>query len=160
MDGHDFFVRPIRPDDADMMIDHFNALSKRSVYMRFFPPLKQLSQQMLIRLTQIDYDRQVALVALMGEDQEEKIIGVSRIIGYFDGSQAEFAVTICDDWQGQGIGAALLAQCLAADRNQGMKQIMGFVLAENIQMLKLGKKLGFKIKRVEESSEFELTIDL
>jgi acetyltransferase len=160
MDGHDFFVRPIRPDDADMMIDHFNSLSKRSVYMRFFSPLKQLSQQMLIRLTQIDYDREIALVALMGQDQEEKIIGVSRIIGYFDGSQAEFAVAICDDWQGQGIGAALLAQCLAAARNQGMKQIMGFVLAENTQMLKLGKKLGFKIKRVQESSEFELTIDL
>ena len=159
MDGHDFFVRPIRPDDADMMIDHFNSLSKRSVYMRFFSPLKQLSKQMLIRLTQIDYDREIALVALMGEDPE-KIIGVSRIIGYFDGSQAEFAVTICDDWQGQGIGAALLVQCLAAARNQGMKKIMGFVLAENTQMLKLGKKLGFKIKRVEESSEFELTIDL
>lgn len=159
MDGHDFFVRPIRPDDADMMIDHFNSLSKRSIYMRFFSPLKQLSKQMLIRLTQIDYDREIALVVLMGEDPE-KIIGVSRIIGYFDGSRAEFAVAICDDWQGQGIGAALLAQCLAVARNQGMKQIMGFVLAENTQMLKLGKKLGFKIKRVQESSEFELTIDL
>ncbi len=159
VDGHDFFVRPIRPDDADMMIDHFNSLSKRSIYMRFFSPLKQLSKQMLIRLTQIDYDREIALVALMGEDPE-KIIGVSRIIGYSDGSRAEFAVAICDDWQGQGIGAVLLAQCLAVARNQGKKQIMGFVLAENTQMLKLGKKLGFKIKRVQESSEFELTIDL
>lgn len=115
---------------------------------------------MLVRLTQIDYDREIALVALMGEGRDEKIIGVSRIIGYFDGSQAEFALAISDEWQGQGIGAALLTQCLAAARNQGMKQIMGFVLAENTQMLKLGKKLGFKIKRIPESSEFELAIDL
>jgi acetyltransferase len=160
VNGQDFFVRPIRPSDAQMMIDHFNSLSKRSVYMRFFSPLKQLSRQMLVRLTQIDYDREIALVALMGEGRDEKIIGVSRIIGYFDGSQAEFALAISDEWQGQGIGAALLTQCLAAARNQGMKQIMGFVLAENTQMLKLGKKLGFKIKRIPESSEFELTIDL
>jgi acetyltransferase len=160
VNGQDFFVRPIRPSDAQMMIDHFNSLSKRSVYMRFFSPLKQLSRQMLVRLTQIDYDREIALVALMGEGRDEKIIGVSRIIGYFDGSQAEFALAISDEWQGQGIGAALLTQCLAAARNQGMKQIMGFVLSENTQMLKLGKKLGFKIKRIPESSEFELTIDL
>lgn len=159
VDGHDFFVRPIRPSDADMMIDHFNSLSKRSIYMRFFSPLKQLSKEMLIRLTQIDYDREIALVALMGEDPE-RIIGVSRIIGYSGGSQAEFALAISDGWQGQGIGAALLTQCLGAARKKGMKQIMGFVLAENTQMLKLGRKLGFKVKRVEDSSEFELTIDL
>ena len=158
VDGYDFFIRPIKPADADMMIDHFNSLSKRSVYMRFFSPLKQLSKQMLIRLTQIDYDREIALVALMGKDPE-KIIGVSRIIGYSGGSQAEFALAISDDWQGKGIGAALLTQCLGAARNKGMKQIMGFVLAENTQMLRLGKKLGFKVKRVENSSEFELTID-
>ena len=159
VDGHDFFVRPIRPSDADMIIDHFNSLSKRSIYMRFFSPLKQLSKQMLIRLTQIDYDREIALVALMGKDPE-RIIGVSRIIGYSGGSQAEFALAISDGWQGQGIGAALLSQCLGAARKKGMKQIMGFVLAENTQMLKLGRKLGFKVKRVEDSSEYELTIDL
>ncbi|MBA3012496.1 MAG: bifunctional acetate--CoA ligase family protein/GNAT family N-acetyltransferase [Desulfobacula sp.] len=160
VDGHGFFIRPIRPSDADLLIDHFNSLSKRSIYMRFFSPLKQLSKQMLIRLTQIDYDREIALVALMGKDQDQKMVGVCRIISYPDGTHAEFALAISDEWQGKGIGASLLNQCLAAARNKGLKQIIGLVLAENTQMLKLGKKLGFKINRVQDSSEYELIIEL
>ncbi|MBU0973516.1 MAG: bifunctional acetate--CoA ligase family protein/GNAT family N-acetyltransferase [Proteobacteria bacterium] len=159
IDGHDFFIRPIRPSDADLLIDHFGSLSHRSIYMRFFSPLKQLSRDMVIRLTQIDYDREIALVALMGNDRDKKIAGVSRIITYSDGIQAEFALAISDEWQGKGIGAALLTACLKAARQKGIKRVMGLVLAENTQMLKLGKKLGFKITRSPESSEYELIIE-
>lgn len=159
VDGHGFFIRPIRPSDADLLIDHFNSLSKRSIYMRFFSPLKQLSREMLIKLTQIDYDREIALVALMEIQGVEKIVGVSRIIDYPDGTQAEFALAVSDDWQGKGIGASLLTQCLKAAWHKGKKQVVGLVLAENTQMLKLGRKLGFDVKRVPDSAEYELTID-
>ena len=159
VDGHEFFVRPIRPSDADLLIAHFSSLSPRSIYMRFFSPLKQLSKETLIRLTQIDYDREIALVAVMGNGRGEKIVGVSRIIAYPDGTHAEFALATSDDWQGKGIGASLLKQCLKAARDKGMKNVMGLVLAENTQMLKLGKKLGFAISRVSGGSEYELTIE-
>lgn len=159
VDGHEFFVRPIRPSDADLLIAHFSSLSPRSIYMRFFSPLKQLSKETLIRLTQIDYDREIALVAVMGNGRGKKIVGVSRIIAYPEGTHAEFALATSDEWQGKGIGASLLKQCLKAARDKGMKQVMGLVLAENTQMLKLGKKLGFSISRVSGGSEYELTIN-
>ena len=84
---------------------------------------------------------------------------MSRIIDYPDGIHEEFALAISDEWQGKGIGASLLKQCLNAAWQKGNKQVIGLVLAENTQMLKLGKKLGFDIKRVQGSSEYELTID-
>lgn len=159
VDGHDFFIRPIRPSDADLLIDHFYSLSKRSVYMRFFSPLKQLSKSMLIKFTQVDYDREIALVAVFGEGRNKKIVGVCRIIDYPEGTHAEFAMAISDEWQGKGIGASLLKQCLKAAQNKGIKQVMGLVLPENTQMQKLGKKLGFVAHRVVGGTEYELTIE-
>jgi acetyltransferase len=159
VDGQPFFIRPIRPSDADLMIDHFHSLSSRSKYMRFFSPLKELSRDMLIKLTQIDYDREIALVALMGNEQNQKMAGVCRIIVFPDKTQAEFAIAISDDWQGKGIGSSLLTQCLKAARQMGIRRVMGLVLSENTQMLKLGGKLGFAIKRAAGGGEYELIIE-
>ena len=159
VDGQPFFIRPIRPSDADLLIDHFHSLSSRSIYMRFFSPVKQLSRDMLIRLTQIDYDREIALVALMGKEQNQKMAGVCRIIVFPDKTQAEFALAVSDDWQGKGIGSSLLTQCLKAARQMGIRRVIGCVLAENTQMLKLGRKLGFAINRVPGGGEYELIIE-
>lgn len=159
VDSQPFFIRPIRPSDADLLINHFHSLSSRSIYMRFFSPVKQLSRDMLIRLTQIDYDREIALVALMGKEQSQKMVGVCRIIVFPEKTQAEFALAISDDWQGKGIGSSLLTQCLKAARQMGIRRVMGCVLAENTQMLKLGRKLGFSINRVPGGGEYELIIE-
>jgi acetyltransferase len=121
--------------------------------------MKQLSKEMLIKLTQIDYDREIALVAIMGTDRERKMVGVCRVIDYPDGKQAEFAMAITDGWQGKGIGAGLLRQCLKASWEKGLERVNGLVLAENTQMLKLAKKLGFRINRASEGSEYELIIE-
>lgn len=160
VDGQPFFIRPIRPSDADLLIEHFHSLSSQSRYMRFFSPLKELSKEMLIKLTQIDYDREIALVALMGKNDSQTMVGVSRIIVFPDHTQAEFAIAISDDWQGKGIGSSLLTQCLKAARQMGIHRVMGVVLSENTQMLKLGKKLGFSIHRVPGGSEYELIIEI
>ncbi len=157
--GHPFFVRPIRPSDADLLIDHFYSLSPKSVYMRFFTPLKELSRKALVRLTQIDYDREIALVALMGKGNARKMVGVCRIIMGPDASLGEFAMAISDAWQGHGIGSALLSRCLTAARQMGVAKVMGLVLAENRKMLQLGRKLGFGVKR-SDSGEYELCIDM
>ncbi|MBU1196565.1 MAG: GNAT family N-acetyltransferase [Proteobacteria bacterium] len=158
-DGHEFFIRPIRPSDAGMLVDHFNSLSPRSIYLRFFSPVKKLSNAMLVKLTQVDYDRHIALVALMGPAGDKKMVGVCRIIVDPDETLGEFALAISDEWQGHGIGSALLKQCLKAAREKGIKKIVGSVLAENTQMLLLGTKLGFSRKRLSGQGEYELNIN-
>lgn len=160
IDGEPFFIRPIRPGDASLLIAHFNALSPRSIYMRFFTPLKQLSHAMLIRQTQIDYDREIALVALVEEDDDQQMAGVARVIFEPDGKSAEFSVAVADHWQGKGMGASLLKRCLRYAAAKGLERVWGLVIAENRQMIKLGKKLGFNMRRPPGASEYELEIDL
>lgn len=157
--GNDIFVRPIRPEDAPLLVELFESLSPRSVYLRFFSPIKSLSHSMLARFTQIDYDREMALVALAKTGQKERILGVSRIISEVRQNQAEFAVVVGDPWQGKGIGAELLKRCLSIAQERGIEKVVGTVLAENIQMLSMGRKLGFDILRANAGREYELSIE-
>jgi acetyltransferase len=115
---------------------------------------------MLARFTQIDYDREIALVALEAGSPEGKMLGAARVIGDPDGKKAEFAVMVGDPWQGKGVGAKLLKTCLQIAKERGIETVWGIVLRENTQMLALGRKLGFEASRTEEPGELELTIDL
>ncbi|MBF0102889.1 MAG: GNAT family N-acetyltransferase [Desulfobacterales bacterium] len=159
-DGESFFIRPIRPEDANLLMAHFQSLSPKTVYYRFFSPLKELSPQMLVRLTQIDYDREIALVALSQEEGVEKMFAVGRLITELDRSRAEFSIVVADSFQGKGIGAALLSRCLEIAKNQGIRFVWGIVLPENTQMLKLGEKLGFHIEWKQDEKANELTLSL
>jgi len=158
--GIDMFVRPIRPEDAPLLVELFESLSQHSVYMRFFSPLKHLPHGMLARFTQIDYDREIALVALSESRLKEKMLGVARVINERNQKHAEFSVVVADQWQGKGIGSELLKRCLTIAKERKIESVWGSVLAENVQMLKLGKKLGFKISTISGSNEYELRIDL
>ena len=157
--GIDIFVRPIRPEDAPLLVGLFESLSPQSVYRRFFTPMKRLPHSMLARFTQIDYDRHIALVALSVSKSKESMLGVARVILERNQKEAEFSVVVSDPWQGKGIGAALLQRCLSIAKERGIEKVMGTVLAENTQMLALGKKLGFKIKKVLGVGEYELSLD-
>ncbi len=158
--GIDIFVRPIRPEDAPLLVELFESLSPQSVYRRFFTPMKRLPHSMLARFTQIDYDRHIALVALSVSKSKESMLGVARVILERNQKEAEFSIVVGDPWQGKGIGAALLQRCISIARERGIEKVMGTVLAENTQMLALGKKFGFKIKKVLGAGEYELSIDL
>ncbi|MGD9823505.1 bifunctional acetate--CoA ligase family protein/GNAT family N-acetyltransferase [Desulfobacter sp.] len=153
-------IRPVKPEDAEPMLDFFTKLSAQTVYLRFFTPLKHLSRRMLIQLTQIDYDREVALVALFPAQSGEKIIGSARIIFTANGTEGEFAIMLADSWQGKGVGAALLKSCLAFSKRYGLKRVFGVVLRENRQMLRLADKLGFKKVTTPASGEIEISIDI
>ena len=156
----ELLIRPIRPEDAPLLQALYEALSPRSVYMRFFTPMRSFQHSMLVRFTQIDYDREIALVAIQESEGHETMLGVSRIIMDVTPDQGEFAVLVSDACQGKGIGAELLGQCLMIAKERGIQTVMGIVLSENTQMLALGKKLGFKITTMPGSSEYELTINL
>ncbi len=153
-------IRPVRPEDAPLLLTLYEALSPRSVYMRFFTPMRSFQHSMLVRFTQIDYDREIALVAIQENDGHETMLGVARIILDTTPDHGEFAVLVSDTCQGKGIGAELLGQCLMIAKERGIHTVMGVVLSENTQMLALGKKLGFKIAAIPGASEYELTINI
>ncbi len=154
-------IRPIRPEDASLLQGLFTTLSARSIYFRFFTPLKEMPAEMLARFTQIDYDREIAMVAIReGNGQEEEMLAVGRIIKGLDPSLAEFAILVGDRWHGKGIGAALLRWCLKIAKSQGVRHIWGTVVSDNTQMIALGRKLKFKIQRQPDSGEYEFKMDL
>lgn len=154
------FIRPIKPEDAPLFVELFNSLTPTSIYYRFFSVVKTLSPDILARFTQIDYDREISFVGLDDREGEERMLGVANIVGEPDGKRGEFSVLIGDPWQGKGIGAKLLLQCLGIAQERGMEIVWGTVLAENRYMVALGKKLGFTVKQSEEPTEYKLTIDL
>jgi acetyltransferase len=158
VDGRGIFIRPVKPEDAPLFTALFKTLSPTTIYYRFFGALKELNPEMLARFTQIDYDREIALVAIDEDSESDCLLGVARIIGDPDGRTGEFAVLVGDAWQGQGIGSNLLEKCLSIAEKQGFESVHGIVLHENRNMLALGKKLGFGIKREADSGDNELVI--
>jgi acetyltransferase len=134
-------VRPIRPEDAALERQFFDALSERSRYQRFLNQIAQLPPQMLARFTQLDYDRELALVALAPRSGE--FIGVGRYAPNADGETAEFALTVADAWQGRGVGRALLERLCDCARAAGYRTLYGHILNANRDMLGLAGRLGF-----------------
>ena len=145
-DGTRLAMRPVRPEDADMERAFVESLSEQTRYFRFFYRLHQLTPAMLVRFTQVDYDRELALLALApdpGSATGEKIVGISRYIANFDGESAEFAVVVTDAWQGRGIGRMLMARIIECARKRGLQRLEGVVLRANRGMLEFSKQLGF-----------------
>jgi acetyltransferase len=140
-DGRRVRVRPIRPEDAEREVRFFAGLSERSRYHRFMQHLPELPPRMLARFTQLDYDRELALVVLHPE--EDAFIAVGRYAPNPDGKTAEFALTVADGWQGKGLGRALLQRLCDAARAAGYEALYGHILAENWEMLDLAARMGF-----------------
>ena len=159
-DGLRLFIRPIKPEDASLLMDLFHILSRQSIYYRFMSPLKTLPRKMLALFTQIDYDRDMAMAAIDRNDLEEKMLGVGRLISDPGEATAEFAVLVGDPWQGMGIGAILLERLIAVAKERSMESLWGYVLSDNTRMLSLGRKLGFTISKIADAGEYKLIIDL
>ena len=145
-DGMEITIRPIRPEDAEMEKDFVARMSDESKYYRFMDTIRELTQPMLVRFTQIDYDREMALVATVeNEDGTEKQIGVSRYVTNPDGESVEFALAVADDWQKHGIGRKLMGALIECARMKGYRAVVGDVLALNTKMFRLMTSLGFTI---------------
>jgi acetyltransferase len=138
-------LRPIRPEDAEMEKAFVRKLSPESRYFRFMDTLRELTPAMLVRFTQIDYDREMAFVATVAGDSGEEEIGVSRYVTNPDAESCEFAIVIADDWHRKGLGRRLMTQLIEVARARGLRSMIGHVLAENRSMLTLCQHLGFVI---------------
>lgn len=159
-DGSNIIIRPIRPEDAELEQAFVRELSEESRYFRFMNSIQELSQAMLVRFTQIDYSREIALVAVTDAharkiDAKEIELGVARYATNPDGESCEFAIVIADDMHGRGLGSKLMTALMDAARERGLKVMQGEVLSQNSHMLKLMKNLNFTIETSKEDDSIK-----
>jgi acetyltransferase len=147
-DGSPCVLRPIRPEDADELQRFVREeLSDESRFNRFMSTLKQLPPSLLVRFTQLDYAREMALVVTVEEDGIPHMAGVARYTANPDAASCEFAISIGDRWQGRGLGYQLMSTLFLAALDAGLSTIEGEILGTNSQMLGLMRKLGFEIRQ-------------
>jgi acetyltransferase len=149
-DGTDITIRPIRPEDAQLVQRFVHDLSDESKYYRFMNSMHELTETMLVRLTQIDYSRELALIATAADGDHEIELGVARYAINPDGDSCEFALVVADNIQGKGLGQKLMVALMEAARDKGLSVIEGEVLSSNHKMLRLMTRLGYAIKVSEE----------
>jgi acetyltransferase len=154
-DGMDITIRPIRAEDSALVQDFVRNLSEQSRYMRFMNSVQELSQAMLVRFTQIDYSREMALIAVTEEHGKEIELGVARFATNPDGESCEFALVISDNMHGKGLGQKLMSSLMDAARSKGLKVIEGEVLKNNADMLHLMDRLGFKVETSTEDDSIK-----
>jgi acetyltransferase len=146
-DGTRLLLRPIRPEDEPELRAAFAKLSPESVRLRFHARLRELSHDLAARLTQIDYDREMALVLVAdGPAGATQIEGVVRLVADPDNERAEYAVIVSDRLAGSGLGTMLMEKIIAYARSRGIGEIFGMVLAENAPMLAICRRLGFALR--------------
>ncbi len=154
-DGTVASLRPIRPDDGDALQRFHNAQSDESIYLRFFAPLRRLSDADVTRFTHVDYTDRVALVVTM----RGEIIGVGRF-DRLDGRSAEVAFNISDHFQGKGIGSVLLEHLAAIARDLGIGRFVAEVLPQNRKMLAVFSDAGYEVTRRVEDGVVEVGFDI
>jgi len=138
-------LRPIRPEDAEIEQAFVRSLSPESRRFRFMDTLRELTPAMLVRFTQIDYDREMAFVATVQRDGKEVEVGVCRYITNPDGVTCEYAIVIADDWHRRGLGRRMMVQLIEVARRRGLAAMIGHVMSSNRGMLELCQALGFVI---------------
>jgi len=156
--GVTIFIRPIKPEDEPLLADLFHRLSPESIYFRFFHPMHEVPHSVLARCTQIDYDRDMALVAFEHAEPEKNLLGVARAMSNPRGIHSEFAIVVDDRWHRRGIGTALLQHLMNIAQERHMEPLVGYVLPGNTGMLALARNLGFAVTRDPQSNAYTLTL--
>lgn len=148
-DGQDVIIRPIRPEDEPMEKEMFSNFSKQTQYFRFFGYIKDVTHEMLVRFTQIDYEREMALMAQVEEKGKKKMIGVVRIVNNVGDKNTEFAIVVADPWQGKGLGGKLTDLILDISRENGAEKVYASVLKANSTMVQMFKSRNFDVKSID-----------
>jgi RimJ/RimL family protein N-acetyltransferase len=157
-DGRRFKIRAIRPDDKDTLLAAVGRSSAQSVYRRFFSPKRGFTEQEIAYFVNVDFINHVALVATL-EDEGRMIIGGCRYIVVQPG-KAEMAFFVDDQYQGQGVGAALMRHLAKIARDAGLKELIAEILADNISMLKVFQKSGLRLSTSREGQVIHVALQL
>ena len=151
--GINICIRPIRPEDAMLEKDFVHRLSERTKYFRFMRELHELTPEMIVRFTQIDYDREMAFLAISENANLPHELGVGRYIRNPDGHSAEFTLVVADDCQHLGIGSKIMKTLMQTAKAKGITYLEAEILSSNNAMLALVKKLGFSIETITTNAE-------
>jgi acetyltransferase len=162
--GVPVIIRPIRPEDELLMVGFHKALSERTVYLRYFQPLKlrqRVSHERLVRICFQDYDRQIALV-VESKDAEGKavIIAVGRLSKIHSQSEAELAVLVDDRYQHLGLGKELYRRMIEIARAEKLQRVLSTILTENLEMRAICSKLGFALRADVEEDTVQAVLEL
>jgi acetyltransferase len=142
-------LRPINPEDEILFSELFKSLSEETMRFRFFQIIKDVTHETLTRYCNIDYSREIAIVAEIQQDKR-RIIGAVRLIVEPGRNCGEFAVVVGDQWQGQGLGSKLLDYIIEIGKDMKLEKMYGFVIRDNVKMIHLCRKKGFEIEPAEE----------
>ncbi|HEX3035531.1 MAG TPA: GNAT family N-acetyltransferase, partial [Thermodesulfobacteriota bacterium] len=153
-DGTVVLCRPMKPEDEPLILELFNVCSRETIAFRFFHYMKITTHEQLVRFTQIDYDREISIVAVVQPPGRERILGIGQVLLEPKGEKAEFAVVVGDPWQGKGLGKVLTEICISVAKEKGVKFLWGDVIPENKPMINLFKKEGFGIGGKREGSVY------
>lgn len=150
--GQNFLLRPVRPEDADAHAAMLSRFSAEDMRFRFFSPLKQLPIEQIVRLTDIDYTREMAIIAV--HEVSHQTVGVARLVrNDTDGKSAEFAVAVDPGFKKYGLGTVLMQSVIAWGWAHGVQEIIGQILADNVPMLTFIKRLGFTLRRMPDEPD-------
>ena len=144
-------LRPIRPEDEPLWSEMINSLSEATTEYRFFGPVKEITKSMLVRYLHIDYDREIAIVAIQGQKKKARMLGVARLTKETANAvEGEFAIVVRDEYQGRSLGTQLMDALILAARDQHVREINGDVLAANTRMLRFAESLGFDVRPTDD----------
>ncbi len=158
-DGRTVILRPIKPEDEPLWLEMFQNFSEESIRYRFFQVLKDTPHETRVRYCNIDYDREIAIVAELTEDRQRKILGVTRVSIEPDGKKGEIAFIVADPWQGLGLGTKMVDYVLEICKDMKLETIYAIILQENYRAISLMKKMGFKIEYQSDGTA-RATLDL
>ncbi len=150
--GQDVLLRPIKPEDEPMWLEMFQNFSEESIRYRFFQMLKDTPHEVRVRYCNIDYDREVAIVAELLEEGRRKILGVSRVSIEPDGKSGEMAFIVGDRWQNLGLGTKMVDYTLDIATQMGVNSVYAIMLPDNYRALSLTKKMGFDIEYLSDGT--------
>ena len=140
------FIRPILPEDEPLLKTFINQVTKEDLYYRYFSEISEFTHDDLANMTQIDYDREMAFVAIRNSDSQPEIIGVARAMADPDNQHAEFAILVRSDLKGNTLGHQLMMKLINYTREHGIKRLTAITMPENRNMISLAKKLGFSVE--------------
>ncbi|WP_222888537.1 protein lysine acetyltransferase [Enterobacter sp. C2] len=158
--GDACLFRPILPEDEPALQRFIAKVTKEDLYYRYFSEINEFTHEDLANMTQIDYDREMAIVAVRRTDDGEEILGVTRAISDPDNVDAEFAVLVRSDLKGLGLGRRLLEKLIGYTRDHGLMRLNGITMPNNRGMVTLARKLGFTVDIQLEDGIVSLTLPL
>ncbi|MEM3356665.1 MAG: GNAT family N-acetyltransferase, partial [Candidatus Bathyarchaeia archaeon] len=151
-DGRTVLLRPIKPEDEPLWLEMFQNFSEESIRFRFFQIIKDTPHEVRVRYCNIDYDREIAIVAELNENGRKRILGVVRVSLEPDRKTGEIAFIVADPWQGLGLGTKMVDHVIDICKDMGVENLFGIMLPDNQRAISLLKKMGFTLKYQEDGT--------